>query len=192
MRMLLPGNCTQILHNILTRTRYSGIWVCIFIFGWWFQIDFLFSPRKVGGRVSPILTHIFQRGWKHQLVPKIVVFIMENPIKMDDLGGKTHYLRKHPYTTGNLRVFLHPKISGPERTSWVFQLQPRKRSSCATESRAWYASTWEIRFFNKFAQKMPLFGAIFPHLPGFWGELPSHVIFTNIYHLINGMILQAR
>ena len=22
---------------------------------------------------------------------------MENPIKMDDLGGKTHHLRKHPY-----------------------------------------------------------------------------------------------
>ena len=22
---------------------------------------------------------------------------MENPIKMDDLGGKPHYFRKHPY-----------------------------------------------------------------------------------------------
>ena len=22
---------------------------------------------------------------------------MENPIKMDDLGGKTYYFRKHPY-----------------------------------------------------------------------------------------------
>ena len=34
--------------------------------------------------------------------PKIVVpqngwFIMENPIKMDEFGGKTHYFRKHPF-----------------------------------------------------------------------------------------------
>ena len=26
-----------------------------------------------------------------------MVNIMENPIKMDDLQGKTHYFRKHPY-----------------------------------------------------------------------------------------------
>ena len=29
--------------------------------------------------------------------PKWMVYFMENPIKMDDLGGKTHYFRKHPY-----------------------------------------------------------------------------------------------
>ena len=29
---------------------------------------------------------------------------MENPSKMDDLGGKTHYFRKHPYI-----VTLQPK-----------------------------------------------------------------------------------
>ena len=28
--------------------------------------------------------------------PKWMVKIMGNPIKMDDLGGKTHYSRKHP------------------------------------------------------------------------------------------------
>ena len=27
--------------------------------------------------------------------PKWMVKIMENPIKMDDFGGKTHYFRKH-------------------------------------------------------------------------------------------------
>ena len=32
-------------------------------------------------------------GGKH---PKWMVKIMENPLKMDDLGGKPHYFRKHP------------------------------------------------------------------------------------------------
>ena len=56
-------------------------------------------------RKIPILTNIFQMGWNHQLacfveqghdiycylgVSKIgVAFRMENPIKLDDLGGKT-------------------------------------------------------------------------------------------------------
>jgi len=30
--------------------------------------------------------------------PKWMVNIMENPMKMDDLGGKPHYFGKHPYT----------------------------------------------------------------------------------------------
>ena len=29
--------------------------------------------------------------------PKWMVKIMENPTKMDDLGGKPHYFWKHPY-----------------------------------------------------------------------------------------------
>ena len=33
---------------------------------------------------------------KNRGTPKWMVKIMENPIKMDDLGGKLHYFRKHP------------------------------------------------------------------------------------------------
>jgi len=37
---------------------------------------------------------------------KWMVKIMENPLKMDDLGGKTHYFRKRPHRGhGHLRVF---------------------------------------------------------------------------------------
>ena len=32
---------------------------------WWFQLDFLFSA--LFGEDEPILTHIFQMGWNHQL-----------------------------------------------------------------------------------------------------------------------------
>ena len=34
---------------------------------------------------------------KNRGTPKWMVKIMENPIKMDDLGGKTHYFRNPPY-----------------------------------------------------------------------------------------------
>ena len=37
--------------------------------------------------------------------PKWMVKIMENPMKLYDLGGKTHYCWKHPY--GRFRRLLH-------------------------------------------------------------------------------------
>ena len=38
---------------------------------------------------------------KNRGTPKWMVKIMENPIKIDDLGGGSHYFWKHPY----LRIF---------------------------------------------------------------------------------------
>ena len=45
--------------------------------------------------------HFYQMGVEPKIGeknPKWMVKLMENPIKMDDLG-KTHYFRKHPYLT---------------------------------------------------------------------------------------------
>ena len=38
--------------------------------------------------------------------PKWMVKIMENPIKMDDMGGKTHYFRKHPCRTPRPTIYF--------------------------------------------------------------------------------------
>ena len=43
----------------------------------WFIVKWVFP--KIGGKP-----------------PKWMVYFLENPIKMDDLGGKTHYFWKHP------------------------------------------------------------------------------------------------
>ena len=40
--------------------------------------------------------------------PKWMVKIMENPIKMDDLGGKTHYFWKHPFDSPNFFRKISP------------------------------------------------------------------------------------
>ena len=45
---------------------------------------------------------------KNRGAPKWMVKIMENPIKMDDLGGKPHYFRKHP--CGDY-FFFHSRMS---------------------------------------------------------------------------------
>ena len=47
---------------------------------------------------KPLKTHNLGVS-KNSGIPKWMVKIMENPIKMDDLGGKIHYFRKHPLPT---------------------------------------------------------------------------------------------
>ena len=53
---------------------------------------------------------------KNRDTPKWMVKIMENPIKMDDLGGKTHYFWKHPIR------HIHPG-----RLTWNLIIHPWKR-----------------------------------------------------------------
>ena len=42
---------------------------------------------------------------KNRGIPKWMVKIMENPIKMDDLGGKTLFLVQHPYYPGDISLY---------------------------------------------------------------------------------------
>ena len=68
--------------------------------------SFFHPSKKTALRLSSRtnFVHPSKTGPNHSqksVFPKIVVsqngwFIMENPIKMDDLGGKPHYFRKHP------------------------------------------------------------------------------------------------
>jgi len=44
--------------------------------------------------------------------PKWMVKIMENPINMDDLGGKPHYFRKHPNGTHISKEELGTRLTG--------------------------------------------------------------------------------
>ena len=54
--------------------------------------------------VFPIIG-VPQNGW----------FIMENPIKMADLGRKKHYFQKHPYTYRSMQslIFVAVRPMGP-------------------------------------------------------------------------------
>jgi len=52
-------------------------------------------------KISPNKTVIVDNIWMFSKIgvgPQNGWFLMENLIEMDDLGGKTHYFRKHPFT----------------------------------------------------------------------------------------------
>ena len=57
-----------------------------------------FSPKSCQeNQENSDLKWLYMGVSKNGGTPKWMVKIMENPTKMDDLGGKTHYFRKHPY-----------------------------------------------------------------------------------------------
>ena len=65
---------------------------------------------------------------KNRDTPKWMVKIMENPIKMDDLGGKTHYFRKHPIWSWHHPAW-HAVIHSDSVTSPLIMMC-RPRCSC--------------------------------------------------------------
>ena len=77
------------------------------LFGWWFQICFIFSPTR--GKI-PILTNIFRRGWNHQLVMggRVPIII---PITTDKKNGNfwnpwSSYVSLRRNGARGIRVFL--------------------------------------------------------------------------------------
>ena len=75
--------------------------------------------------------------------PKMDGFWMENPIKMDDLGGNTPYFWKHPYPTLEVRKIINSKRAGmgmgygtAPRYPDIFEVAPWK-SWMASEPGGW-------------------------------------------------------
>ena len=84
--------------------------------------------------------HLNHMGVEPKIVgfpPKWMVKIMENPIKMDDLGGNTHYFWKHPYflhqrpasALGHLGPWFSLRMA-PWSEKFGEQMHPRSMENC--------------------------------------------------------------
>ena len=88
---------------------------------------------------------------KNRGTPKWMVIIMENPMnKWDDLGGKPHYFRKHPYQEKKQPVF--GTMGLPFTTAVVAGSYDSKGYDKGSNSKGGYdskgyipISTWQLR-----------------------------------------------
>ena len=136
----------------------SGMNQCVSLFGdlvekgqpprWWFQIFFMFTPIYLGRWSN--LTHIFQMGWNHQLVP----FLTDRWIGSVCWGSVEPYREIHGSVVYKWTVLM---VQKSETTTWDVQ-NPCKSwgklptSTCARflPSKVWamqrqmYRSFWLI------------------------------------------------
>ena len=93
------SRCEKVFFSWHGGVKNHGDMVDVWVLGTGVFLDhLLFEAREIEAFLYGCLPK--NRG----KTPKWMVKIMENPIKMDDLGGKTHYFRKHPYK-------YHPEVS---------------------------------------------------------------------------------
>ena len=83
-------------------------------------------------------------------IPKWMVYFMENPIKMDDLGGKPTIFEKSPYSNGAIfLVFWTPTTTNSHILNLIQLLVVTSHPSQIALSQARNIDLWGFHFIHK-------------------------------------------
>ena len=111
--LLTQKQCTKELKG------NASMWTYIF----YIRIDWSPISPKTGTWMTTAKSRVFKKivGVEPKIgviTPKWMGFLMENLIKMEDLGGNIHYFRKHPYYALQLKsssTHSRPGSTSPNR-----------------------------------------------------------------------------